>query len=88
MKGLRTIRIILSVVFFTAAVAYLALALTANPLAKAAARVQIVPSMLATTMEMTIHTIVIPIVVASMEGTICTRAAALAKGLAVSARAR
>lgn len=59
MKGLRTIRIILSVVFFTAAVAYLALALTANPLAKAAARVQIVPSMLATTMGMTIVWIVI-----------------------------
>ncbi len=59
MKGLRTIRIILSVVFFLAAVAYLGLDLTTNPLAKATARVQIVPSMLATTMGMTIVWIVI-----------------------------
>ena len=59
MKGLRSIRIILSVVFFTAAVAYLVLGLTMNPLAKATARAQIVPSMLATTMGMTIVWIVI-----------------------------
>ncbi len=59
MKGLRTIRILLSVVFFLTSVAFLAFGHYASPLARLSERVQIIPSMLATTMGVTIVWIVI-----------------------------
>lgn len=48
MKDLRAIRILLSVLFFVAAVAYLAISPTVYPMARAVEKVQIVPSLVAT----------------------------------------
>lgn len=59
MKGLRTIRIILSVVFLLASVVFLAFGHYAGHLARLSERLQIIPSLLATTMGVTIVWIVI-----------------------------
>lgn len=61
MKGLRTIRILLSVVFFLASVAYLVFGRYAGTVASVSGRVQIMPSLLASTMGVTIIWIVISI---------------------------
>lgn len=61
MKGLRTIRTILSIVFLVTSVAFLAFGQYAGPLARLSERVQIIPSLLATTMGVTIVWIVISI---------------------------
>ena len=61
MKGLRAIRILLSVVFLLAGVAFLAFSQYASPLARLSERVQIIPSLLASTMGVTIVWIVISI---------------------------
>lgn len=59
MRGLRTIRIILSVVFLVTSVAFLVFGSYASPLARLSEKVQIIPSLLATTMGVTIVWIVI-----------------------------
>lgn len=59
MKGLRTIRIVLSVVFLVTSVAFLVFEHYVGPLARVSEKLQIIPSILATTMGVTIVWIVI-----------------------------
>lgn len=61
MKGLRTIRIILSLVFLVTSVAFLVFGHYVSPLARVSEKLQIIPSILATTMGVTIVWIVISI---------------------------
>ncbi|MDE6335104.1 MAG: 4Fe-4S binding protein [Muribaculaceae bacterium] len=61
MKGLRTIRIVLSLVFLVTSVAFLVFGHYASPLARLSEKLQIIPSILATTMGVTIVWIVISI---------------------------
>lgn len=59
MKGLRTIRIVLAVLFFAASVAYFTVGTKAIPVAGVAERAQIIPSAIAVTMGATLFWIIV-----------------------------
>lgn len=62
MKGLRTIRIVLAVIFFAASVAYLAVSPWGTRVAAFSERSQIIPSMIASTIGVTLFWLVVSFV--------------------------